>query len=92
MIAANYRKFPEAMALQFPLPFGRLLKWATSRPTTRALRTIRATRGASFKAAGRIAWPAPTTTPAWFKSAMSAAKALAADVKSACRSLDFQGA
>ena len=33
MIASNYRKFPEALALQMPLQFGRLLVWATSRPS-----------------------------------------------------------
>lgn len=56
-IAANYRKHPEAMALQMPLSFGRLLVWALPRPTTRVLRTIRASRAATFKATGRIAYP-----------------------------------
>lgn len=47
-IAANFRKYPQALALQMPLPFGRLLRWATSRPTTTVLRAIRAERGRTF--------------------------------------------
>lgn len=37
MIAQNYRRHPEALALQLPLPFGRALVWALPRPTTRLL-------------------------------------------------------
>lgn len=84
MIAANYRKHPEAMALQMVLPFGRALVWALERPTTRALRAIRAARAAAFKAAGRIAYPEPKTTPAWAKEAASKARELGAAVKAAC--------
>lgn len=68
-IAANYRKHPEALALQMPLPFGRILKWATARPTTKLMRDIRAARGRVFAAAGRIAYPAKRTTPQWVKEA-----------------------
>lgn len=84
MIANNYRKYPEALALQMPLQFGRLLVWALSRPTTRVLRAIRAERGAAFKAAGRVAYPVKVTVPAWVKEAASRARALSKAVKAAC--------
>lgn len=87
MIASNYRKFPEALALQMPLQFGRLLVWATSRPTTRLLRAIRAERGAAFKAAGRVAYPVRKTTPSWAKEAGRNARALAKQVRKSCMSL-----
>lgn len=87
MIAANYRKFPDALALQMPLQFGRLLVWATSRPTTGALRAIRAARGAAFKAAGRVAYPVKKSTPAWAKEAARKARELAKQVRQSCRSL-----
>lgn len=76
MIAANYRKYPEAMALQMPLPFGRVLVWALPRPTTRVLRAIRAARAATFKARGRIEYPTKAATPQWFKDQQKRAKAL----------------
>lgn len=87
MIASNYRKFPEALALQMPLQFGRLLVWATSRPTTRVLRAIRAARGATFKKAGRVAYPVQKSTPAWAKEAARKARDLAKQVRKSCRSL-----
>lgn len=58
MIASNYRKHPQAMALQLPLPFGRLLVWHV-RPTTAATRALRAVRGQLAKAIGRIVYPQP---------------------------------
>lgn len=64
MIAANYRKHPEAMALQMVLPFGRALVWALPRPTTRILRAIRADRAAAFKAMGRVMYPVKSPRPA----------------------------
>lgn len=87
MIAQNYRRHPEAMALQMVLPFGRLLVWATSRPTTRILRAIRAERGAAFKAAGRVAYPVRKTTPNWAREAARKARELGKAVKEACRKL-----
>ncbi|CAN7541394.1 hypothetical protein LJR118_003919 [Acidovorax sp. LjRoot118] len=89
MIAANYRKFPEALALQMPLRFGRALVWALSRPTTRILRAIRAERGAAFKAAGRIAYPVKPATPAWVLESTSRARKLAKAVKQACMAIEF---
>lgn len=89
MIAANYRKHPEAMALQMVLPFGRALVWALDRPTTRALRAIRAARAAAFKAAGRIAYPIKPSMPDWIRTANKKARELAQAVKAACIRLDF---
>lgn len=89
MIASNYRKYPEALALQMPLQFGRLLVWATSRPTTRLLRAIRAERGAAFKAAGRIAYPEKKTTPQWVRDAAKATRALGLRVKALCMPLTY---
>ena len=89
MIAANYRKHPEAMALQMVLPFGRALVWALDRPTTRALRAIRAARGVAFKAAGRVAYPVKKTMPAWARELAKKVRELGSQVKAACR--DFFG-
>lgn len=88
-IAANYRKHPEAMALQMVLPFARLLVWALPRPTTRILRAIRAARGAAFKASGRVAYPIKPATPQWCKDAAAAKKRLAERVKALCMGLVF---
>lgn len=87
MIAQNYRRHPEAMALQMVLPFGRLLVWATSRPTTRVLRAIRAERGAAFKAAGRVAYPVKKSTPSWAREAARKMRELGQAIKEACRKL-----
>lgn len=89
MIAANYRKFPEALALQMPLQFGRLLVWATSRPTTRILRAIRAERGAAFKAAGRVAYPVCKATPSWARELAKKVRDLGKLVKAAQVALSF---
>ena len=91
MIAANFRKHPEAMALQMVLPFGRLLVWALPRPTTRVLRAIRAARGAAFKTAGRVVYPVRPAVPQWWKDAQSAKKRLAARVKALCMGLVYAG-
>ena len=87
MIAANFRRYPEAMALQMPLPFGRVLMWATGRPTTRVLRAIRAARGAAFKAAGRVAYPVKKQTPSWAAEAARKARDLTKQVRQSCMSL-----
>lgn len=83
MIAANYRKFPEALALQMPLPFGRALVWALGRPTTRVLRAIRAARGVAFKAAGRVAYPVRKRTPSWARELAKKVRDLGKLVKAA---------
>lgn len=91
MIASNYRRFPQAMALQMPLPFGRALIWHTSRPTTRKGRAFRAAVSAAFKLAGRVAYPVRPTTPQWVRDAKRKARALAKLVAKAQRPLALDG-
>lgn len=81
MIASNYKKSQQAVALQLVLPFGKVLKWATSRPTTRILRAIRAARGKAFATKGRIEYPEKRKIPQWWKDAKGHAKRLANAVK-----------
>lgn len=80
MIAANFRKFPEAMALQLVLAFGRC-KWHTSRPTTRVGRAQRAEQARLVKATAQIVRWIKVPTPAWWKQAQREAKALARTIK-----------
>lgn len=51
MIAKNFLKYAQAMALQMPLPFRALKMLKQSRPTTKAGRAARAARAAIRKAA-----------------------------------------
>lgn len=88
MIAANYRKSPQAMALQLVLPFGRPV-WQLPRPSTRILRAIRAARGVAFKLAGFVAYPKKPKTPQWVKDAAKKARKLAQLVKAALIPLDL---
>lgn len=83
MIAANYRKHPDAMALQWPLPLG-LPRWILPRPGSRVLRAIRAARGKAFQLAGRIRRPQPAKNPEWFTAARRRARELAKAVRAAC--------
>lgn len=91
MIAANFRKYAEAMALQFPLQLTRMV-WSTSRPTTRILRAIRAARGAAFKLAGLVRYPEKRSMPAWVKVARAKARKLGQLVRKAQRPLGFVAA
>lgn len=90
MIAKNFTRYPQAMALQMPLPFGHVLKWNTSRPTTRLERSFRAARSAAFRLLGRTLPVVKPTTPQWFTDAKKAAQSLAATIKNALRKLDFE--
>ena len=83
MIASNYRKFPEAMALQLVLVFGRCT-WHTARPTTRLGRAVRAARAVLVKATPQLVRWVKKATPAWFKLAKRAASELANQVRAAC--------
>lgn len=100
VIAANFRKYPEAMALQFPLRFGKP-RWHTSRPTTRLGRKFRAAVGRAAAAAAALPWAArlelakigKKPTPQWVKDAQRRARALGVWVREALMVLDFdQGA
>lgn len=84
MIAANFKKHPDAMALQLPLPFGTRLVWHTSRPTTRIGRLFRAAVAAAMARIGRVVQPVAASVPQWWRDAKKAAQALAASVKAAC--------
>lgn len=90
MIAQNYRRHPEALALQLVLQWGHRLVWALPRPTTRMLRAIRAARGAAFAAAGRIAYPVKRSTPTWVQEATQRARKLGKLVRKAQRALEFE--
>ncbi len=83
MIASNFRKFPEAMALQLPLPFGRTLKWALARPGARMLRSIRAARAKLMADKALIQYPTKPIVPDWWRETTKAAKALALKVRDA---------
>jgi len=87
MIATNFRKHPDALALQLPLPFGRALVWALPRPTTRLLREIRAARARLIAARPRVEQPIKRETPAWVVEVRTRARALAAGVRAACLTL-----
>lgn len=80
-IAANFRKFPQAMALQLVIQFGRPT-WNTARPTTRHGRAVRAHITRTMKAIGLIIWPEAKAIPAWWKDGQKRARAFAKDVKS----------
>lgn len=73
-IAANFRKYAEAMALQLVLPFGRPI-WNTSRPTTRLGREIRSYITKAMKARGLVEYPALPAIPQWWKDAQTRARA-----------------
>ena len=87
MIASNYRKHPEAAALQLPLPFPHRLVWATARPGRRILRAIRVQRLELIEKIGRTVQPIKTAVPQWWKDAKKRARALAHQVQQACKSL-----
>jgi hypothetical protein len=96
VIAANFRKYPEAMALQFPLRLGKP-RWHTSRPTTRLGRAVRAAIGRAVKAAAALTWAArlelakigKKIVPQWVKDAQSRARALGVWVREALMVLKF---
>jgi hypothetical protein len=60
VIAQNFRRFAEALALQMPLRFGHALVWHTSRPTTTWGRRMRKIRGELAALVGRIVYPEQT--------------------------------
>ena len=88
-IAANFRKFPMAMALQLVLPFGKPV-WNTKRPTTRRGRAFRAHVVRVMKLVGLRVEPVVMAVPQWWKNAQKRAKLLAKEVKADCIELDFR--
>jgi hypothetical protein len=94
MIASNYRKHPEALAVQLCLDFGSLLRWATARPGARVLRAIRVARAKAMQAREVVPpWCPPIciapkeTAPAWAKQAAHRARELARQITAACMTL-----
>lgn len=86
MIAANYRKFPDAMALQLVLVFGRPV-WNTSRPSTRVGRALRNAQAALVKATPQVVRWVKVATPQWFRDQAKRARELAAQVRASLDSL-----
>ncbi|WP_043003140.1 hypothetical protein [Comamonas testosteroni] len=68
-IAANFRKYAEAMALQLVLPFGRPV-WDTSCCTTRLGREIRSSTTKAMKARGLVEYSAVPVIRRWWKQAL----------------------
>lgn len=87
VIASNYRRYAEALALQLPLPFGHALIWNGSRPTTRAGRTMRAVRAAAFKLADRVRYAIAAVVPGWWKEKRARDLKLAKAVRETCLAL-----
>lgn len=86
MIAKNYRKNPEAMAIQMVLPFGRPV-WNTGRPTTRVGRAMRGAIAAIVKKTPQLVTWSVDPVPTWYKNMKKAARQLAKAVQAACMSL-----
>lgn len=89
MIAANYRKHPEAMAVQLVLKFGRCV-WHTTRPTTRIGRQLRAQVSATFARAEKIQYPAHKPTPHWVRALARSVRTLGKLVQMAQIRIDFR--
>lgn len=89
MIASNFRKYPEAMALQLVLKLGRPV-WNGQRPTTRTGRAIRAARAALVAARPQIVAWIKIPAPGWWKAQQARAKALGAKVKAACIAITWE--
>lgn len=95
-IAKNFLKFPQAMALQWPLPLGKA-RWHTSRPTTRLGRAIRAFISRAVKAAAALphaeklerAGAVKKPAPQWWRDAKRRAQELAKKIKDSCMNLEF---
>lgn len=94
MIARNYLKHPEALAVQLCLDFGAILRWATARPGSRVLRAIRAQRAKAIRMQHVVPpWFPPlceqpeATLPAWVKKHAQQSRQLAKAVQTACRTL-----
>ena len=95
-IAKNFLKFPQAMALQWPLQLGKP-RWNTSRPTTRLARAIRAFISRAAKTAAalphaeklELAGATKKPLPQWCKDAKRRAQELAKKIKDSCMNLEF---
>ena len=73
-IAANFRKYAEAMAQQLVLPFDRPV-WNTSCPKTRLGREIRSSITKAMKVGCLVEYPAVPAIRQWWKDAQTRARA-----------------
>lgn len=80
MIAKNFRLYPDAMALQLVLAFGRCT-WHTARPTTRQGRAVRAERSRLVKQTPQVVRWVAKAVPTWWREAKRRALTLAKVVK-----------
>lgn len=87
-IAKNFIKYPQAMALQFPLRFGKP-KWNGSRPTTKLGREIRAYITSEVKRLGWRREPLARPVPQWWKDTQTRARAFVKFIKEGQKTLDF---
>lgn len=87
-IAANFRKYAQALALQLVLPFS-APKWNGSRPSTKLGRAARAFVTASMKARGPVEYPVARPVPQWWKDAQQCARDFGLAVRTACRCINF---
>ncbi len=87
-IAANFRKFPHAMALQLVLPLGKPV-WNTKRPSTRRGRAFRAYITKQMAALGLRREIVKQPVPQWWKDAQSRARAFVKEIKESLIELDF---
>ena len=87
-IAANFRKFPHAMALQLVLPLGRPV-WNTKRPTSRRSRAFRAYITKQMATLGLRREIVKQPIPQWWKDTQARAKALSKKIKESCMHLEL---
>ena len=104
-IAKNFLKFPQAMALQWPLPLGKASAWETPRAKKHqgygyrtllsraakvtARRAARALKNLSFSEKLERAGAIKKAVPQWWKDAKRRAQALAKKIKDSCMNLEF---
>lgn len=104
-IAKNFLKFPQAMAMQWPLPLGKARAWETPRPKKYqgyGFRTLlsRAAKIASRRAKKALealpfaeklerAGAVKKPAPQWWKDAKRRAQELAKKIKDSCMNLEF---
>lgn len=96
MIAKNFIRFPEALAVQLCLNFGALVRWATARPGSRVLRAIRTARSAAMRLRPFVrpdfpplCVPESKPTPPWFAAQQKRARALAKRVQALTMGLTY---
>lgn len=104
-IAKNFLKFPQAMALQWPLPLGKARAWETPRAKkyrgygfrtllsraakVAARRAARALKAMPFAEKLERAGAIKKAVPQWWKDAKRRAQALAKKIKDSCMKIDF---